>query len=86
MDEASMTTSAHETVTLRGGVNVPLPALMLLLRLEDRGCTFTVDGDRLMVRPGRHGLTDEDCAGLRRWKPQVIALIGYVGCLPTRRR
>ena len=49
-----------ETVCLRGGFSVPLHALQLLWRLEDRGFSVSVDADGMLVVAPRSQLTD-DC-------------------------
>ena len=65
-----------KTVVLRGGLRVAVTALDLLWRLEDRGFSLVVDGDRLLVDPGDR-LTAEDCAAIRRWKADLTALVHY---------
>ena len=67
---------AGELVMLKGGLVVPVPPLRLLWQLEERGLTVSRDGDYLLVQPHQQ-LTLEDCAQIRRWKPQLLALVEY---------
>ena len=70
-----------ELVELRGGLIVPVEAYELVCRLTvERNLTLTVDGDRLRVSgpPGiAPALTDDEVAGIKRWKPHLIALMQY---------
>jgi hypothetical protein len=54
---------------------VPVEALLLAWALEDRGATFAVDGDDLLV--DGPVLTDADLASLRRCKKHLIAIVKY---------
>lgn len=68
------TLSASDFVMLRGGVTVPVVAIQLALDLEAHGLHMGVDGDMLMIGP-RALLTDADRALIRRWKPQLLAIV-----------
>lgn len=63
-------------VTLKGGRALPIAPVLLLLDLERRGFTLTLQGDDIRVRPFSK-LTDADLTELKRWKPHVRALIDY---------
>ena len=69
-----------ELVALRGGLTVPAEAFRLAHQLSGRGLVVTVDGDRLRVS-GPQGtkpeLSEAEIAGIRRWKPHLIALVTY---------
>jgi len=68
---------SKEYVTLKGGLTLPVEALQLAWSLEARGATLEVEGeDTLVVEPGG-GLTDADCAAIRRWKRHLLALVRY---------
>jgi hypothetical protein len=68
---------ASAFVVLKGGLIVPLEALRLAWALEDRGATFSVDGEDLVV-DGPHGfLTDDDRAAIRRWRVHLKAIATY---------
>ena len=62
-------------VMLKGGLTVPLEALQLAWALEDRGATFAVDGDDLVVDGPRGFLTEEDCAAIRRWRVHLKTIV-----------
>jgi hypothetical protein len=65
-------------VPLKGGLVVPLDALLLAWSLEDRGATFALDGDELIVdTPQAAVLTNEDRMAIRRWRAHLIAIITY---------
>jgi hypothetical protein len=69
--------SRSDFVTLRGGLTLPLGAVQLALDLEQRGLHLRrEDGDVLFVGP-RERLTDDDRAGLRRWKRHLLAILEY---------
>ena len=59
---------------LVGGPTVPDCALILMLRLEERGFTLARDGGALVVRP-HDRLTGDDCQEIRRWKHHLLALL-----------
>ena len=73
---ASAVSEALAFVTLKGGLVVPLEALRLAWSLEDRGATFAVDGQDILV-DSPVDLTEADCAGIRRWKRHLIAILQY---------
>jgi hypothetical protein len=60
-------------VVLRGGLSIPLAAVLLALDLEARGFRVTADGDGLIVRPGSR-LTADDRARIQRHRDALIAL------------
>jgi hypothetical protein len=64
-------------VVLKGGLTVPLEALQLAWALENRGATFEVDGDDLVVAGPRGLLTDADQVAIRRWKRHLMAIATY---------
>ena len=70
------TTYASDYVLLRGGLAVPAAPLILLFKLQERGCTLAQDGDDLIIRP-RERLTANDCQQIRRWKTHLLALLAY---------
>lgn len=73
-----MPDSEPTTVTLRGGLCVPLTALQLLWQLEDRGFRVRLD-DRdgaLVVSPGAN-LTPDDREAIRTHKPELLRLVAY---------
>ena len=62
---------------LKGGLALPVGAFRLALDLEARGLHMRCEeGDVLVVGP-RERLTDEDRAGLRKWKPHLLAIVTY---------
>ncbi len=68
--------STTEFVTLPG-LTLPLAAVRLALDLEQRGLHLRrEDGDVLVVGP-RNLLTDEDRAGLRKWKLHLLAIVNH---------
>ena len=68
---------APAMVVLKGGVTVSLESLQLAWALEDRGATFAVDGDDLVIDGPRGFLTDEDRAAIRRWRGHLKAIASY---------
>jgi hypothetical protein len=72
-------------VVLKGGLTLPVEALRLALALEDRGATFAVDGDDLVVdgppgflTDGPPGfLTEDDRIAIRRWRVHLKAITTY---------
>jgi hypothetical protein len=69
--------TAAETVVLKGGLTVSLDALRLLWGFEDRGCIVrTLDGSTLQVGP-RHLISDEERERIRQYKPELLALVNY---------
>ena len=61
-----------------GRLTVPVhtAATYLVLRLNERGLTLTLDGGDLVIRP-KGLLTDEDRAELRQLKPHVCHVLAY---------
>jgi len=70
------TVSVSETVLLKGGVTVPTGVLRLAWKLEARGCTLTVDGDYLVIKPARQ-VTEYERALLQQWRDDLIRLVQY---------
>src|SRR5688572_5172958 len=68
--------SASDFVHLQGGMVVPLPVYLVVLAIERAGHRLTVDGDDIVIEPGR-GLDPALIAALRRWKRHAIMLLGY---------
>jgi hypothetical protein len=68
--------SASDYVVLREGPTLPLAAVQLAWRLEDKGCALRFDGQALLVGPGRL-LTDDDRRGIVQWRRHLIALATY---------
>jgi hypothetical protein len=64
-------------VVLKGGITVPLEALQLAWALEDRGATFAVEGENLVVEGPRGFLTEPDLAAIRRWRAHLKAIAAY---------
>ena len=64
-------------VVLKGGLTLPLEALRLALALEDRGATFAVDGEDLVVDGPAGFLTEDDQLAIRRWKRHLMAIATY---------
>jgi hypothetical protein len=64
-------------VVLKGGLTLPLEALQLAWAHEDRGATFAVDGDELVIDGPRGMLTDADQVAIRRWKGHLMAIATY---------
>ena len=62
---------------LKGGLTLPLEALRLAWALEDRGATFAVDGEDLVVDGPPGLLTDADQVAIRRWKRHLMAIATY---------
>lgn len=69
--------TATTFVVLKGGLIVPLEALRLAWALEDRGATFSVDGEDLVVDGPRGFLTDEDRTAIRQWRWHLKAIASY---------
>ena len=68
-------TTAADFVRLRNGVTLPVAAVALALDLERRGIHLrSEDGQALLVGPPDR-LTDDDRAGVRRWKLHLLALL-----------
>ena len=67
---------ADRFVSLQGGVVVPAAAYVLLLNLETRGLSLSMDGQTLVVAPPA-SLTRDDCAAIRQWKRHLVSLMEY---------
>jgi hypothetical protein len=69
--------SASDFVTLNSGYVVPVEAMRLALDLEARGCQLVLeDGGGILVGP-RDLVTDDDRAGIRRWRRHFIEILTY---------
>jgi len=66
-----------EFVCLRGGLTLPLPALLLALDLESRGFKMSVDEAHQFQIERTPLLTDEDRAGISRWRLHMGAILEY---------
>ena len=64
-------------VVLKGGLTLPLEALRLALALEDRGATFAVDGEDLVVDGPPGFLSEDDRAAIRKWRVHLKAIATY---------
>lgn len=70
-------TTSEKLVVLRGGVSVPVSAVVLLLDLEARGFSFSRPGpDTLRVSPPGQ-LTEADRVAIIQAKPHLLALVSY---------
>ena len=54
-----------------------MEALRLALALEDRGATFAVDGEDLVVDGPPGFLTEDDRIAIRRWRVHLKAITTY---------
>ncbi len=72
------TTSASNTVVLKGGLCTPLAVLRVLWDLEDRGAQvrLAADGGLLVGPPGL--LSAGDRALIRRHRDELVRLVTYV--------
>jgi hypothetical protein len=64
-------------VVLKGGLTVQLEALQLAWTLENRGATFVVDGDDLVVDGPLGFLTEDDRAAIRQWRGHLKVIANY---------
>ena len=71
------TASPSETVTLRYGLVVPLPASQLMWSLEDRGFCLRIDATGGLVVSPASRLTPTETAALRGHRDEVLALVHY---------
>ena len=72
------TTTAPDTVVLKGGTVVSLPALRVLWDLEARGLDIRLGTDgRILVGPNTR-LDDHYRALIHEHKHELIALVRYV--------
>lgn len=67
---------SDQFIHFKGGLVLPMPAVMLALDLEARGCRMRTEGADLLVTPHTL-LTDEDVRALKRWKHHIMALVSY---------
>lgn len=74
-----MNASRPDTITLIGGLTVPMSALRLAWDLEARGVHIRLDADgALRVGPSDR-LTDSDRQAIVIEKPHLLELVRYVG-------
>lgn len=66
--------NASNFVLFENGLTVPVAAVQFALDLEARGCQLLLDGDGLLIGP-RDRVTDEDRAGVRRWRNHLRAIL-----------
>jgi hypothetical protein len=67
-------------LSLRGGLTVPLPAVLLALSLEERGFELALDADRqVLIEPTRRSgpLTDIQRAAIVRRRLHLGAIVEY---------
>ena len=69
--------AATALVTLKGGLIVALEALQLAWALEDRGASFAVEGEDLVVECPRGVLTEQDRAAIQRWRSSLKVIVSY---------
>jgi hypothetical protein len=70
-------TPVLEFVVFHGGLTLPLPAVALALDLERRGLYLRREDWNVLVVGPRKYLTEDDRAGIGRWKPHLLALLEY---------
>jgi hypothetical protein len=68
---------ATEFVSLKGGLTVPVAAVLLALDLERRGIPLATDSAHQFIVPTDDRLTDEDHAGMARWRHHLGAIVEY---------
>ena len=68
--------SVPEMVTLKGGMALPANVVLLALKLEAAGCTLTMDGDDLVIRPGRL-VTPDDRQRVHAWRDDLKRLVRH---------
>lgn len=66
-----------EFVSLKGGLVLPLPALLLALDLERRGFRLSLDADDHIVIDPTAALTEIDVIAIERWRLHLGAIISY---------
>lgn len=64
-------------VSLRGGLVLPLPAVLLALDLERRGFQMRVDVHQEFCIEPPAALTDADVVAIRRWRRHLMAIVAY---------
>ena len=74
---ALLSPDAPRLVILRGGLAVPVAALLLALDLEARGFRLTVDGDHHAHIAPADQLTDADRRAMDRWRHHLGAIVEY---------
>ena len=67
-------------VELRNGPTVPASDVLLLLALENRGMSFAIDKEKLIVRGlggQKPNLTPEEVSHIKARKAHLMALVAY---------
>jgi hypothetical protein len=64
-------------VVLKGGLVLPLDALLLAWELESRGFKFEPDGNGGLLVGPRAQLTESDRIAIRHWKLHLAAISTY---------
>lgn len=63
-------------IQLKGGPTVAEPALLLALKLEEKGFSMSVNGGKLAVVPGSK-LPVEAKAQISKWQYHLMAITAY---------
>lgn len=69
--------SVSNYVVLKGGLIVPMTAVLLALDLETAGCHLRIDEDDALVVSPRELLSDIDRAQIRLWRTHLKAIVSY---------
>lgn len=72
-----MSASTDAYVLLKGGLALPVEALQIAWRLEDKGLHFAVTDDGALLVSPPDLITDEDRRLIRQWKPHLCAVVDY---------
>lgn len=70
-------TPVTEFVSLKGGLVLPLPAVLFALDLERRGFRLSLDADEHIIIDPMAALTEIDVIAIDRWHLHVAALLSY---------
>ena len=68
---------SNNYVVLKGGLILPMSAVLLALELERRGCHLRIDEDDCLVVSPRDLLSDVDRAQIRLWRTHLKAIVTY---------
>ena len=71
----TMTSTASETVILKGGLSVPLAALRVLWDFESRGLTVKLDQTGWLLVGPRLQLTASDRAAISQHRDMLVAIV-----------
>ena len=66
-----------EFVTLKGGLVLPLPAVLLALDLERRGFRLSLDAEDHIVIDPQAAFTEIDVIAIDHWRLHLAALLSY---------